>query len=97
MSEKWINWIEEAIAKRHIKYYEYKDFSNIEEIGCGSSAKIVRANWKDSAKYYTLKSFYVDNITAKEIVHEVIINIICIFVPFRVNYYLIKIYICNLA
>ncbi|CAB4427441.1 unnamed protein product [Rhizophagus irregularis] len=29
---EWINWIEEAIDKEHIKYYEYKEFSNFQEI-----------------------------------------------------------------
>ena len=34
MSEmnEWINLIEEAISKRHIKHYEYKEFKNIQEI-----------------------------------------------------------------
>jgi len=29
---EWIHWIEEAIAKKHIKFYEYEHFNNIEEI-----------------------------------------------------------------
>ena len=28
-------WIEEAIAKKHIKYYDYEHFNNIKEIGKG--------------------------------------------------------------
>ncbi|CAB4438159.1 unnamed protein product [Rhizophagus irregularis] len=32
---EWINWIEEAIHKEHIKYYEYKEFNNFQEIGTG--------------------------------------------------------------
>ncbi|PKK60926.1 hypothetical protein RhiirC2_856582 [Rhizophagus irregularis] len=34
MSEKneWLNWIVEAISKRHIDHYVYKHFKNIEEI-----------------------------------------------------------------
>ncbi|EXX57725.1 hypothetical protein RirG_204460 [Rhizophagus irregularis DAOM 197198w] len=28
-------WIDEAIAKKHIKHYEYKYFKNIQEIGIG--------------------------------------------------------------
>ncbi|GBC10245.1 hypothetical protein RclHR1_09470005, partial [Rhizophagus clarus] len=31
----WNEWIEDAISKKLIKYYEYKDFSNIQEIGTG--------------------------------------------------------------
>ncbi|GBC22060.2 kinase-like domain-containing protein [Rhizophagus irregularis DAOM 181602=DAOM 197198] len=29
-SNEWIDWIEEAIAKKHIKYYDYKHFNNIQ-------------------------------------------------------------------
>ena len=44
-SNEWINWIEEAISQKHIKYYEYEYFNNIfKEIGCGSFGKIYRAN-----------------------------------------------------
>ncbi|CAB4495536.1 unnamed protein product [Rhizophagus irregularis] len=32
---EWIKWIEEAIDKEHIKYYEYKEFNNFQEIGTG--------------------------------------------------------------
>jgi hypothetical protein len=73
-SNPCINWIEEAIAKRHIKYYEYKNFSNIKEISTGTYGKISRANWKNSNKYLSLKSFFVrENSTIKEIIHEVIL------------------------
>ncbi|CAB4438286.1 unnamed protein product [Rhizophagus irregularis] len=36
----WIDWIEEAITKKHIKYYDYKHFNNIQEIGSGSFGKL---------------------------------------------------------
>ncbi|CAB4414051.1 unnamed protein product [Rhizophagus irregularis] len=35
-SNEWNNWIENAIASRNIKQYEYKNFSNIQEI-CSSN------------------------------------------------------------
>src|SRR6266542_1407604 len=73
-SNEWIDWIEEAITKKHIKYYEYNHFNNIEEIGSGSFGKVYRANWKNSHNYLALKSFFnLNNITVKEIVNEVII------------------------
>ena len=50
-SNEWINWIEEAISKNHIKYYEYEHFSNIQEIGCGTFGKVHRVNWKNSHRY----------------------------------------------
>ncbi|GET04735.1 kinase-like domain-containing protein [Rhizophagus clarus] len=69
--DEWINWIEEAIDKEHIKYYEYEEFSNFQEIGSGSFGKVYRANWKNSGKCFALKSFFKhNNITLKEIVRE---------------------------
>ncbi|GBB83538.1 hypothetical protein RclHR1_10230008 [Rhizophagus clarus] len=68
-SNEWINWIEEAISKKYIKHYEYKDFHNIEINNC-EFGKVYRANWKDSKQYFSLKSFNLDNATVKEIIHE---------------------------
>ncbi|EXX52205.1 uncharacterized protein OCT59_023847 [Rhizophagus irregularis] len=66
-----INWIEEAIGKKHIKYYEFENFNNIEEIGSGSFGKVYRANWKNSHSFLALKSFFnLNNATIKEIVNE---------------------------
>src|ERR1044072_2239271 len=76
-SNEWIKWIEEAISKRLIKYYEFEYFNNIQEIGFGGFGRVYRANWKDPYKYFALKSFHTfNNATAKEIVHEVIIILI---------------------
>jgi hypothetical protein len=75
-SDEWINWIEEAISKKHVKYYEYDHFSNNQEIGCGSFGKVYRVNWKSPQKYLVLKSFLnFNHITTKEIVNEVKIYI----------------------
>ena len=72
-SNEWINWIEEAISKKHIKYYDYKHFRNVQKIGNGAFGKIYRANWKNSEDYFALKSlFNTDDAVIKEIVHEVI-------------------------
>src|SRR5690349_11574919 len=71
-SNEWINWIEEAISKQHIKYYDYKHFHSFKEIGTGSFGKVYRVNWKNSQTPLALKSFFhYDNATLKEIVHEV--------------------------
>src|SRR5687767_5930489 len=70
---EWINWIEEAITKEYFKFYEYEHFSDIQQIGFGGFGKVFRANWKNLEQYLALKSFFnLDNITAKEIVREVI-------------------------
>jgi len=71
-SNEWVNWIEEAIDNEHLKHYEYKQFSNFQQIGAGSFGKVYRANWKNLEKYFALKSFFnLDNVTVKEIVQEV--------------------------
>jgi hypothetical protein len=83
-SNEWINWIEEAVAKNYFKYYDYKKFNNIQEIGFGSFGKVYRANWKNSRNYLALKSFYnYNSITIKEIVNEVTI----IYKQFLIIYY----------
>ena len=72
---EWINWVEEAISKNHIKYYEYKHFNNIKEIGSGGFGKVYRANWKNPYSYLALKSLSnLSDTTVKELVHEVIIT-----------------------
>ncbi|RIA82401.1 kinase-like domain-containing protein [Glomus cerebriforme] len=70
-SNEWINWIEEAISKKHIKNYDYKYFYNVKEIGAGGFGKVYRANWKNTYNYLALKSlFNLNNSTIKEIVNE---------------------------
>ena len=70
---KWSNWIEDAISKKHIKYYEYKHFNNIQVIGTGGFGKVYRANWKSPYQYFALKSLLnIDEVAIKELVHEVI-------------------------
>jgi hypothetical protein len=73
---EWINWIEEAIVKEHIKYYKFREFSNLHEIGSGGFGKVYRANYrKNLGKNFALKSFFnLNNDTVKEIVREVILN-----------------------
>ncbi|POG65687.1 kinase-like domain-containing protein [Rhizophagus irregularis DAOM 181602=DAOM 197198] len=58
MSEmnEWVKWIDEAIAKKHIKHYEYKYFKHIQEIGTGGFGK----NQSDNIKTYLLVMEYAD-------------------------------------
>ena len=74
-SDNSIDWIEDAISKNHIKYYEYKHFNNIQRIDSGSFGIVYRADWKNLKKPFALKSFSnLNNVTNKEIVGEVITN-----------------------
>ncbi|CAI2180505.1 15710_t:CDS:2 [Funneliformis geosporum] len=63
-----IEWIENCIKEKHIKYYEYGKFSNIEEIGRGGFSTVYRANYGE--KYFALKSFNSDKLTVQKIVKE---------------------------
>jgi hypothetical protein len=66
----WINWIEEAISKKRIKHYDYKDFSNFKVISDRGFGKVYRANWKNPRNTLALKS--LNDSTAEKIVYEVI-------------------------
>ncbi|UZO05665.1 uncharacterized protein OCT59_026009 [Rhizophagus irregularis] len=66
------DWIEEAISKKLIKFYEFGQFYNLQEIGSGGFGKVYRADWKDSHKCCALKSFYnLNDATIKAIVREI--------------------------
>ena len=79
-SNTWVNWIEEAISKNHIKYYEYDHFSNFEMIGTGSFGRVYRANRKNTEQYFALKQFFNPNdVTVKELVREVITKTLRMF------------------
>jgi hypothetical protein len=73
-------WIEDAISKKLVKYYEFEQFNNIQEIGYGNFGKVCCANWKNSSKRHAIKSFFnIDSATAKAIIREVIV--------YFINYY----------
>ena len=74
-ANKWIDWIDDAISKKHIKYFEYEHFYNIQKISQGAFGKVYRANWRNWDQYLVLKSLFgLDNNVVKEIVHEVIMR-----------------------
>ena len=66
-----MDWLNNSISEGHIQYYEYSDFSNIQQIGSGSYGNVVRANWKNSDRFFALKSFNNNEQTLKEVVKEV--------------------------
>lgn len=64
----YVDWLEKAISENYIKYYDYTEFTNKEDICNGSFGSVSRANWKNSDTVVVLKSC---NLTIKEIVNEV--------------------------
>lgn len=83
-ANEWINWIENAISSTNIKYYDFKDFSNIKEIGVGAFGKVFRANRKTSEQYFALKCFFnLNNATVNRVIREVkYFIVICLFYNF---------------
>jgi hypothetical protein len=70
------SWIDESIASKRIRYFEYENFSNIKEIDSGGFGIVYRAKWKNSGQYFALKSFKsLDNAGVKELVREVFVCI----------------------
>ena len=64
--------LEKLISEGHIEYYEPLDFKNIQLIGNGSFGSVSRATWKNTNRYFALKSFNNDKQTLREIVKEVL-------------------------
>ena len=54
--------LEKCIKEKYLKYYEYSEFSKIEEIGGGLVGKVYKTKWKQSEKSLALKSFSLDNV-----------------------------------
>ncbi|CAB4404698.1 unnamed protein product [Rhizophagus irregularis] len=69
---KLINWIEDAISKRLIRYYDYKYFNDIQDVGSGGFGQVSRAKWRKNDQYFALKSFFnLNHITINEVIHEI--------------------------
>jgi hypothetical protein len=73
----WINWIEEAVNKNQLKYYEYKEFNNFSRNWYWKFRKSLSCKLEKFRK--TFSFFSLDNITVKEIVCEVIYCAINLF------------------
>ncbi|CAG8750469.1 6512_t:CDS:1, partial [Funneliformis mosseae] len=62
------DWLERAISENYIKYYDFSEFINWEEVSCGSYGNVSCANWKGTETIMALKYSY--KLTIKEIVNE---------------------------
>lgn len=67
----YIDWLNYSISEEHIRYYEYSDFTNKQQIGKGSYGTVFCVNWKNSNRLFALKSFNNSEETLKEVVKEV--------------------------
>jgi serine/threonine protein kinase len=70
-TNKWTQWIEDAMTKDYINYHDYNEFRNVQHIGSGTFSKVYRATWEGRDTVIALKSFEFNNYVIKEIVNEV--------------------------
>ena len=75
---KHVQWLEGGIAEGYINYYNFNEFKNIRCIGYGAFSSVFQATWKSSDTVVALKSFPNNYLIIKEIVNEVLYNIISI-------------------
>ncbi|CAG8495701.1 10673_t:CDS:2 [Funneliformis caledonium] len=68
-SNVYLGWLEKAISENYIKYYNYDEFVNKEEISSCSYGNVSRASWGDSGTIMAIK--YSLNLTIQEIVNEI--------------------------
>ncbi|RGB22269.1 kinase-like domain-containing protein [Rhizophagus diaphanus] len=69
-SKDYIKWLEKSISNEYFNFHDYSEFSNFSPIGSGAFGSVVRANWKNTDKFFALKTFNYDKITLKEVVNE---------------------------
>uniref|UniRef100_U9UHX5 Uncharacterized protein n=1 Tax=Rhizophagus irregularis (strain DAOM 181602 / DAOM 197198 / MUCL 43194) TaxID=747089 RepID=U9UHX5_RHIID len=65
-----IHLMEHHIKEKNIEYYNYDEFTNIEELGVELVNKVYKANWKHG-KLIALKSINLTDEIIKEVVREV--------------------------
>ena len=67
----YIDWLEKGISNRHLDYFEYLEFKNIQPVGNGSFGSVFCANWKNTHTILALKTFNNQKSTLKEVIKEV--------------------------
>lgn len=75
-TDKLIQWVEGGVAEDYINYHVYSGFKDIRFIGHGAFGKVYKATWESSNTVVALKSFERNNLIMKEIVNEVLCNIV---------------------
>ncbi|GBC21945.2 kinase-like domain-containing protein [Rhizophagus irregularis DAOM 181602=DAOM 197198] len=66
-NSKEINWINDAISKNYLKHYEFKDFTNIQEIGSGNFETLYEfklqhtVNFHDNIRLYGITNLEIQN------------------------------------
>ena len=57
--DKRVQWLEGGISEGYINHYDYSEFKNIKNIGCGAFGDVYQATWESSNTVVALKSFEV--------------------------------------
>ncbi|CAG8547224.1 9680_t:CDS:2 [Funneliformis mosseae] len=65
-----LDWLEKSIADENLNNYEYSEFKNLKLIGEGSFGNVISAKWKNTDRFFALKSFKNDSVSIKEVVNE---------------------------
>ena len=52
-------WIDKKIKDGDIHYFEYNEFSNLEEVGQGAFGVVYRADWKNCGVKVALKTLKI--------------------------------------
>jgi hypothetical protein len=65
----WVEWIEQGLANGEYNFYDYKDLSNVEQIG---SSKVYKAIMKKDEEEITVTMKYIGNkLSTREVQSEV--------------------------
>jgi len=66
----WVEWLEQALANGEYNYQDYKDLSDIEQIG---SSKVYKALMKkDDVETMVAMKFIGNKLSTREVVSEVL-------------------------
>ncbi|RIA93090.1 kinase-like domain-containing protein [Glomus cerebriforme] len=66
-SKVYSDWLKKSIDNEYFNYYNYSEFKNLKQIG----RSVIRANWRNTDRFFVLKTFDSNNTILKEVVNEI--------------------------
>ena len=69
---EFTEWIDDAISKKHLKYYKYELFIDRKEIGSGSFGTVYKTYNNHYRKDMVLKALKINNLPSEKIVEEIV-------------------------